>query len=61
MKPIVIRAPIAGEVPLSLAEQQVAEEQRIHPLRPYPKHFAWREPAASKPGQRRLTLFKVAA
>ena len=61
MKPVVIRTPMAGEVPLSLAEQQIAEEQRIHPLRPYPKHFAWREPAAPKPKKRRLTLFKVPA
>ena len=45
MKPITIRPPEPGEVPLSAAEKQVAEEQRIHPTRRYEQRFAWRVPA----------------
>ncbi len=45
MKPITIRPPEPGEVPLSDAEKQVAEEQRIHPTRRFEKRFVWRVPA----------------
>jgi hypothetical protein len=61
VKPIVIRAPLPGEVPLSDTEKQVAEEQRIHPTRRYEKRFAWREPVPPAPKRRRLTLFEVPA